>query len=163
LDIKRKEQRGRACIYDSTLNNPLLDHYIRCAVHLCTIDAALNGAGYLTTTVLTEERNKIKHIEDCVNPILSIQGEVKVRDLLPEETDEIRILEADILESWDKTASLDYIRDFNRQVPPDELFETLIEDVRKAALKLQSKDNSSENAKFKGWTKLLIRLKGAQA
>ncbi len=82
-----------------------------------------------------------------------------MRDLLPEETDEIRILEADILESWDETASLDYIRDFNRQVPPDEFFETLIEDVRKAALKLQSKVNSSENAKIKDWTKLLIRLK----
>ncbi len=66
LEMKRKERRGRACIYDSTLNNPLLDQYIRCAVHLCTIDAALNGAGLLTTAVLTDERNKILDISKIV-------------------------------------------------------------------------------------------------
>jgi hypothetical protein len=73
--------------------------------------------------------------------------------------DEIRILEADILESWEETATLDYIRDFDRQVPPDEFFENLIRNVRCAALKLQAKINSSENAKIRVWTKLLLRLK----
>ncbi len=137
--MKRKRRKGRTCIYNSTLNNPLLDHYVRCAVHLCTIDAAFDGAGYLTTVLLNEERNKIIHIEDSINRILSIQGEETVRDLNPEEMDEIRILEADVLESWEETAALDYIREFDRQVKPDEFFENLIRDVRSAALNYNQK------------------------
>jgi hypothetical protein len=60
---------------------------VHCAVHLCTIDAAISGAGYLTTALLTQERNKIIHIENCINRILSIQGEEAVLDLVPEEMD----------------------------------------------------------------------------
>jgi hypothetical protein len=73
--------------------------------------------------------------------------------------DELRILEAELLEDWDEAATLDYLNGFGKKVPADIFFEQLISGSRDALLRFQNSVKFSENEARRAWLEELAELK----
>jgi hypothetical protein len=81
LNMKKRKGKGRSCIHDSTVNNPLSMDIMKCTVHNVTINAALPGAGLVGSAVLLAEKDRLLGISQIINQICFLQGEAGTRDL----------------------------------------------------------------------------------
>ncbi len=75
------------------------------------------------------------------------------------KNDELRALEAELLEDWEEAASLDYLNSFDKKVPADIFFEKLIAGLREALLGLQNALRIADNESMRLWQMELANLK----
>jgi hypothetical protein len=159
LNMKRRRGKGRACVYDSTVNHPLATDVIRCACYRTYIEAAMNGTGPVTEILLRGELERIVRMEDTINDICFVQGISSTRDRTEEEDRRLADLEADLPRIRATLMDLHHLRTFPRRVEPDLFFENLLDNCRKSIINLQSHTKHVESAQKKAWTMELVRLK----
>ncbi len=102
---------------------------------------------------------RLNDIEAKINRIILVKGKVTATAAGDELEDELRILEAELLEDWDEAATLDYLNGFGKKVPADILFEQLISGARDALLRFQNSVKSAENEARRAWLEELASSK----
>jgi len=138
LNMKKRKGKGRINIYDDTVNNPLSMDILRCTVHRVTIEQALSGAGIIGSLVLNAELKKLETINLNINDFCMLQGESGTRELTEMETNRLQNMEEERGRLWEETATLEYLRTFERQVEPDLFFELLLKESRNAMITFQN-------------------------
>ena len=159
LNMKKRFGKGRSCIQDGTINNPLAEDAVRFSVHSCIVQAALGSAGLASREILLSERDKLNVIFEKINRLLFLRGLVTAREGTREEQAEMVDLAASLVELWEDAASTDYLYSFERQVEPDAFFEELILNVKKIMVNFQIYVKTAESTAKKNWTRELLALK----
>jgi hypothetical protein len=159
LSFKRKKIRSRPIVHNSTVDNVMAQHIVKLAVHKTTLLAVEGNLGMVTEAILEEELIKLNDIEAKINRIILIKGKVTATVAGEEMEDELRNLEAELLEDWDEVATLDYLNGFGKKVPADIFFEQLISGSRDALLQFQNSVKFSENEARRAWLEELAELK----
>jgi hypothetical protein len=117
------------------------------------------NAGAVTTDILEGELHKLNYIETLINRIVFLRGISATGEMCPAQTQELADLATELLERWNLTASLDYLRDFDRQVSAEVFFDELVVSTRDALTFLQVQIKAAESKQKKEWTAELSRLK----
>jgi exonuclease III len=159
LSFKRKKTRSRPIVHNCTVDNVMAQHIVKLAVHKTTLAAVDDNLGMVTEAILDDELLKLNDIEAKINRIILIKGKVTATAAGEEMEDELRILEAELLEDWDEAATLDYLNGFGKKVPADIFFEQLISGSRDALLRFQNSVKFSENEARRAWLEELAELK----
>jgi hypothetical protein len=157
--LKKRRVKGRAFIHDCTLNHPLSVDIVKLAVHKTTIFACMVDARPLTRTILDSELEKLEQIEVLINRIIVLRGMATTGDLNPDLEGELLAATTELPTLWNNSATLDYLRGFDRQVQNDVFFEELVACTKEAMLSLQSKIKEAESRNKRNWTIELSRLK----
>jgi hypothetical protein len=146
-------------VYNGTVDNDMAQHVVKITVHRSYLLAAAENCGPATTFIINSELEKIQIIERKINRIVVLQGTEYSRDLTDAEREELTVLQADLPEDWLEAATLDYIRSFDRQVTPCDLFESLLTNTKRSMLTLQKNIKTAESSAKKLWTSELANLK----
>jgi hypothetical protein len=157
LCLKKRRVKGRAFIHDCTLNHPA--DIVKLAVHKTTIFACMVDAGPLTRTILDSELEKLEQIEVLINRVIVLRGMATTGDLNPDLEGELLAATTELPTLWNNSATLDYLRGFDRQVQNDVFFEEQVACTKEAMLSLQSKIKEAESRNKRNWTIELSRLK----
>jgi exonuclease III len=159
LCLKKRQVKGRAFIHDCTINHPLSVDIVKLAVHKTTIFASMVDAGPLTMTILDSELEKLEQIEVLINRIIVLRGMATTGDLNPDLEGELLAATTELPTLWNNSATLYYLRGFDRQVQNDVFFEELVSCTKEAMLSLQSKIKEAESKNKRNWTIELSILK----
>jgi exonuclease III len=145
LCLKKRRGKGRAFIHDGTINHPLASDIVKLAAHKTTIFASMAEAGPLSTTILNSEMEKLDSIELLINRIIVLRG-MEVSGCLDQEREgELLAATTELPTLWNNSATLDYLRSFDRQVRDDVFFEELVSCTKDAMLSLQNKIKEAES------------------
>jgi exonuclease III len=161
LNFQKKKGRGRACVFNSTINHKLAEDIVRLAVHNNAIRSALAVAGPAASALLNNEMERMSVIVNLINRHVDLQGTTETRDQTEAELEELLALEADLATEWAAAGSIEYLQNFERQVTPDVFFENLVEDCKISLITLQNRIKSAANRYRKEWTTELAALKKA--
>jgi len=163
LNFQKKKGKGRACVYNSTVNHKLAEDIVRLAVHNNTIRSALVAAGPAVTELLNIEMDRMNNIVNLINRYVDLQGSAGTREQTEAEQEELMVLEADLATEWAAASSIEYLQSFERQVTADVFFENLVEDCKTSLITLQNRVKSAANRERKAWTSELAVLKKSGA
>ena len=163
LNFQKKKGKGRACVYNSTVNHKLAEDIVRLAVHNNTIRSALVAAGPAVTELLNIEMDRMNNIVNLINRYVDLQGSAGTREQTEAEQEELLVLEADLATEWAAASSIEYLQSFERQVTADVFFENLVEDCKTSLITLQNRVKSAANKERKAWTSELAVLKKSGA
>jgi hypothetical protein len=156
LSFKKIKKKGRKCINNRILENPLLDCAIKLAIWECYLTAILCIPGGLVEAVVYEECVKLNNIDTSFNELVFLQGKAAVTGLTEEETANEERIRARVAEAWTDVISYERLQNYPRNCDDDIFFESLIMYTSKAAMTLQSRAILAENCERTG---LLGRLK----
>jgi hypothetical protein len=109
-------------VHNSTVDHVLSDQIVKLAVHKTTLLAIDDNVGPITAAMLEDELVILNSIEFKINRIILIKGRMAVSGASEVLEEELRVLEADLLEDWGAAASIDYLRTFIKKVPADVFF-----------------------------------------
>jgi hypothetical protein len=137
----------------------LSEQIVKLAVHKTTLLAIDDNVGPITAAMLEDELVMLNSIESKINRTILIKGRMAVSGASEVLEEELRVLEADLLEDWGVAASIDYLRTFIKKVPADVFFEALITGSREALLGLQVSINFADTEARKSWLTELAELK----
>jgi hypothetical protein len=74
LSFKKKRNKGRICINDRILRNPLLDCAVKLAIYECYISEIATVPGGLIEIVVEDECRKLHDIDQQFNELIFLQG-----------------------------------------------------------------------------------------
>jgi len=161
LSFKKQKRKGRLCINDRILTNPLLECAIKLAIYECYISEFRLEPGGLIAMLVQEECLRLNEIDSMFTEAIYLQGKSVVLGLTVEETAREEDLAASMGRAWTEVMSYDFLQQQERKCTDDVFFEKLIEYVRKAALKIQSLVKKAEELDRNALLKKLAELKTA--
>ena len=159
LSFKKKKIKCRPIVHNSTVDHVLSADVVKLAVHKTTLFSLDENVGPVSAQVMMDESERMSRIENKINRIIVIKGRLLTEELHPLLEDELRELEAGLLEDWEEAASLDYLHSFDKKVPADIFFEKLITGSREALLGLQHALRCAEKESMSSWQVELANLK----
>ena len=145
LSFKKDRKKGRPCVNNRILDNPLLE----CAVKLSIWESYLEVVdflpGGLVEAIFTDQCQKLAIIEDKFNASVLLRGKLVTGDLTDEEEIEVTDLAESMEEEWTQVLSYDALQLLPRYVDDDCFFESLIKKTTSAALSLQKSHSLAES------------------
>ncbi len=138
LSFKKKRNKGRICINDRILTNPLLDCAVKLAIYECYISEIATVPGGLIEIVVEDLCQKLHDIDQQFNEWIFLQGKSIATGLSAEETARMEELTEDLPMAWGRVMDYDTLQQYLRNCDDDIFFEELIGYCTKAALRVQN-------------------------
>jgi hypothetical protein len=135
LSFKKGNKKGRKCINNRILNNPLLDIAVKLSIWECYLSEIDTTQVIITAATVLEECTKLSEIDELYNEAIFLQGKVTAR-----VTDLVRRMDED----WGRIVTYDVLQRYPRKCEDDKFFELLIDYTNRATFKLQDKSNRAE-------------------
>jgi hypothetical protein len=136
LSLKKQKKKGRMCINDRILSNPLLECAVKLSIYECYISKFRFEPGGLIAVLAEDECLKLNEIDSMFTESIYLQGKLVAAGLTAEETAREQDLAASMERAWSEVMSYEFLQQQERKCSDDVFFEKLIENVRKAALKV---------------------------
>ncbi len=159
LCFKKRKKKGRKCINNRILTNPLLECGIKLSIWECYLASIRTEAGVVTEALVQEECLKLHDIDLMFNEAVFLQGKAKAVGNSEEEQRREADLVRRLDESWTRVIPYDGLQQYPRNCDDNEFFEKLIEKTSKAAFKMQKLSSEAENFVRKSLLEKLRELK----
>jgi hypothetical protein len=119
LSFKKVKKKGRTCINNRILDNPLLDCAIKLAVWECYLKEFVTQPGGLVEAVVYEECLKLNNIDNMFNELVFLQGKSLVTGLSEEEMEHKETVWARVSEVWNNVISYEQLQNYQRECDDD--------------------------------------------
>ena len=138
LNFKKIRKRGRKCLNNRVIDNPLLEGAVKLAIWETYLKEFVFEAGGIDDAVFREECLKLSSIEEKHNSLICLRGIAVTRDLDEEEMGREQLLAADIDREWENVIPYDNLQLLPRNIDDDLFFELLITNTSQAAFRIQN-------------------------
>jgi len=159
LTFKREKKRGRKCINNRFLDNPIADSSIKLAIWYTYLESMLTVGGGVTEAILLEECDKLQQLENYCKEISQLEGNAASLDLTEEEREHLHRLKVDLEEGWTGVITYDFLQQQPRKIQDDFFFENLIKNTSEAAFRIQNQLRLAENNEKNRLIAQLVELK----